>query len=96
MDPLLPDSFLYSYKAESTVFALDGKQLTSRLNSTYIADVLPINNPEFENYLGKMNPFELEEKKEEIWLSPMTKAPTPTEMSKGQSDNTNNATKKFD
>ena len=24
----------------------------------------------------------------------MTKAPTPTEMSKGQSDNTNNATKK--
>ena len=27
-----------------------------------------------------------QEKKEEIWLSPMTKAPTPTEMSKGQSD----------
>ena len=26
----------------------------------------------------------------------MTKAPTPTEMSKGQSDNTKNATKKFD
>ena len=37
-----------------------------------------------------------EKKKEEIWLSPMTKAPTPTEMSKGQTDNTNNATKKFD
>ena len=38
------------------------------------------------------------DKKEEIWLSPMTNAPTPTEMSKGQrqSDNTNNATKKFD
>ena len=36
------------------------------------------------------------EKKEEIWLSPMTKAHTPTEMSKGQSDNINNATKKFD
>ena len=32
-------------------------------------------------------------KKEEIWTSPMTKAPTPTEMSKGQSDNTTNATK---
>ena len=31
------------------------------------------------------------EKKEEIWLSTMTKAPTPAEMSKGQSDNTNNA-----
>ena len=26
----------------------------------------------------------------------MTKAPKPTEMSKGQNDNTNNATKKFD
>ena len=26
----------------------------------------------------------------------MTKAPTLTELSKGQSDNTNNATKKFD
>ena len=26
----------------------------------------------------------------------MTKAPIPTEMAKGQSDNTNNATKKFD
>ena len=36
------------------------------------------------------------DKKEKIWLSPMTKAPTPTEMSKGQNDNTNNATKKFD
>ena len=36
------------------------------------------------------------DKKEEIWPSPMTKAPTLTEMSKGQSDNTNNATKKFD
>ena len=29
------------------------------------------------------------EKKEEIWLSPMTKAPTPTEMSKRHSDNKN-------
>ena len=36
------------------------------------------------------------DKKEEIWPSPMTKAPIPTEMSKGQSDNTNNAKKKFD
>ena len=33
------------------------------------------------------------DKKEEIWPSPMAKAPLPTEMSKGQSDNTNNATK---
>ena len=29
-----------------------------------------------------------EEKKEEIWLSLMTKAPTPTEKSKKQRDNT--------
>ena len=36
------------------------------------------------------------DKKEEIWPSPMTKVPTPTEMSKGQSDNTNNATTKVD
>ena len=37
-----------------------------------------------------------ERKKEEIWLSPMTKAPIPTELCKGQSDNTNNTTIKFD
>ena len=37
-----------------------------------------------------------EEKKGEIWLSPMTKIPTPAEMSKEQSDNTNNARKKVD
>ena len=29
------------------------------------------------------------EKKEEIWLSPMTKAPTPSEKSENQRDNTN-------
>ena len=29
-----------------------------------------------------------QEKKEEIWLSPITKAPTPTEKSKKQRDNT--------
>ena len=33
------------------------------------------------------------EKGRNIWLSPITKAPTPAEMSKGQSDNTKNATK---
>ena len=35
-------------------------------------------------------------KKEEIWLSPMTKAPTPTEKSKKQRDIMKNATKNFD
>ena len=34
-----------------------------------------------------------EDKKEEIWPSPITKAPIPTEISKGQNDHTNNATK---
>ena len=34
--------------------------------------------------------------KEEIWLSPTIKAPTPTEKSKTQRDNTKNATKNFD
>ena len=37
-----------------------------------------------------------EEKTEEIWLSPTTKAPSRSEMSKGQSDNTDNATKKIE
>ena len=36
------------------------------------------------------------EKKEEIWLSPMTKAPTPKEKSKKQRDNMKNVTKTFD
>ena len=38
------------------------KQSASRFNLTYryIDDVLSINNPEFENYLGQMYPIELE------------------------------------
>ena len=39
-------------------------------------------------YLGRH-----EEKKEEIWLYPVTKAPIPTEKSKKQRDNRTNATK---
>ena len=46
--------------------------------------------------VGDYCSFMQQEKKQEIWLSPMTKAPTPAKMSKGQSDNTKNATKKFD
>ena len=37
-----------------------------------------------------------QEKKEEIWLSPMTNAPTLTEKSKKQRDNIKNATKNYD
>ena len=36
------------------------------------------------------------EKQEEIWLSPVTKAHTPTDKSKKQRDNIQNATKIFD
>ena len=35
-------------------------------------------------------------KKEETWLSPIAKDPTPTEKSKKQHDNIKNATKNFD
>ena len=45
---------------------------------------------------GNLPQFGNKDRKEEIRPSPMTKVPIPTEMSKGQSDNTNNATKKFD
>ena len=34
--------------------------------------------------------------KEELWLSPMTKAPTPTEKSKKHRDNIKNDIKNFD
>ena len=36
-----------------------------------------------------------EEKKEDIWFGPMTKAPTPPEKSKKQRDNIKTATKNF-
>ena len=37
-----------------------------------------------------------DDKKEEIWPSPMTKAPTPTEMSKGQVTTQTAPQKKYD
>ena len=62
--PLLGDIFLYSYEAEfiQSLLSTDRKQLASRFNFTYryIDDVLSINNPEFENYLGQVYPIELE------------------------------------
>ena len=62
--PLLGDIFLYSYEAEyiQSLLSTGRKQLASRFNFTYryIDDVLSINNPEFENYLGQMYPVELE------------------------------------
>ena len=62
--PLLADIFLYSYKAEfiQSLLSTGRKKLASRSNFTYryIDDVLSMNNPEFENYLGQMYPVELE------------------------------------
>ena len=62
--PLLADTFLYSYEAEfiQSLLSTGRKQLASRFNFTYryIDDVLSINNPEFEIYLGQMYPVELE------------------------------------
>ena len=50
------------------------------------------------NYIISLNlpllsPVSYEEKKEEIWLSPMTKAHKPTDKSKKQRDNIKNANK---
>ena len=62
--PLLADIFLYLYEAEfiQSLLSTGRKQLASRFNFLYryIDDVLSINNPEFENYLGQMYPVELE------------------------------------
>ena len=62
--PLLADIFLYSYEAEfiQSLLSTGKKRLASQFNFTYryIDDVLSINNPDFENYLGKMYPPELE------------------------------------
>ena len=62
--PLLADIFLNPYEAEFIQFLLSvwKKLLASQLNFTYryIVDVLSINNPDFENYLGQIYPAELE------------------------------------
>ena len=62
--PLLADIFLYSYEAEfiQSLLSTGRKRLASQFNFTYryIDDVLSINNPDFENYLGQMYPSELE------------------------------------
>ena len=56
--------FLYSYEAEfiQSLLSTGRKRLASQFNFTYeyIDDVLSINNPDFENYLGQMYPPELE------------------------------------
>ena len=62
--PLLSDIFLYSYEAEflRSLLSSGKKQSASQFNFTYryIDDVLSINNPYFDNYLGQMYPAERE------------------------------------
>ena len=62
--PLLVDIFLYSYEADfiQSLLSTGQKKLASQFNFTYryIDDVLSINNPDFDNYLGQMYPAELE------------------------------------
>ena len=62
--PLLADVFLFSDESEfiQSLLSTGRKQFASRFNFTYryIDDVLSINNPEFENYLGQRYPVELE------------------------------------
>ena len=62
--PLLADIFLHSYEAKfiQSLLSTGKNQLASRFHLTYryIDNVLSINNPELENYLGQMSPAELE------------------------------------
>ena len=55
---LLADIFLYSYEAESiqSLLSTGKKKLAPQFNFTYryIDDILSINNPDFENFLGHM------------------------------------------
>ena len=62
--PLLADLFLYSYEAEfiQSLLSAGRKRLASLFNFSYgyIDDVLSINKPDFENYLGQLYPPELQ------------------------------------
>ena len=57
-----PTSFcIHTKRISYNLCSLRERNLASRFNLTYryIDDVLSINNPEFENYLGQMYPAEL-------------------------------------
>ena len=72
--PFIADVFLYCYE----------RDFMSNLQKSKRFDLIQGAFSIFVSSLSK------QDKKEEIWPSPMTKAPIPTEMSKGQSRNTNN------
>ena len=59
---LLADKFFSTHMKQNFTVPTGRKQLASLFNFTYryIDDVLSINNPGFENYLGQMYPVELE------------------------------------
>ena len=62
--PLLADIFFYLYEEEfiKSLLSIGRQQLAYRFNFTYryIDDTMSINNPEFEDYLSRMYPVELE------------------------------------
>ena len=62
--PLLAEIFLNSYEAELTQSLLSAGRkrfaFQFKFTNRYINDILSINNPYFENYLGQMCPPELE------------------------------------
>ena len=64
LGPLLAEIFLYSYEEAfiPSLLSAGKKRLASQFNFTYrfIDDVLSINNPGFENYIGQMYPHEFE------------------------------------
>ena len=55
-------SYMYIAEFMQSLLSAGKKRLASQFNFTYryIDDVLSINNPDFENYLGQMYPPELE------------------------------------
>ena len=62
--PLPAEIFLYSYEEEfiQSLLSVGKERLASQFNFTYryTDDVLSINNPDFESYLGQMYPPELD------------------------------------
>ena len=69
--------------------------ITMCLQKPMIAKIVHLSQPSRLNvgYIYKPIRLVVREKIEAIWISPTTKAPIPTEMSKGQRDNTNTSPK---
>ena len=85
-----------TWQHKNATYIFDHTTIADRLKTDSLSNNSQLTGVVKRALRGANQGIASKDKKEEIWLSPMTKAPTPTEMSKGQSDNTNNATKKFD